>query len=45
MEEEIFICKRCGRPLKDVKSRKIGYGPNCFKKLKPKNKSLIKSEE
>ena len=24
-------CKRCGRPLKSEKSRKIGYGPSCAK--------------
>lgn len=27
-------CIVCGRPLKDPKSRKIGFGPKCAKKLK-----------
>lgn len=25
-------CKRCGKPLKTVKSRLRGYGDECFKK-------------
>jgi hypothetical protein len=41
-EEVNLYCKRCGRPLKDEISRKVGYGPECFKKIKPKNKKIIK---
>ena len=41
-KEVVIYCKKCGRPLKDKKSRKIGYGPNCFKSLKPKNKKVLK---
>lgn len=26
-------CGRCGRPLKDAKSRDRGYGPVCYKKV------------
>lgn len=26
-------CQRCGRELKDAKSRERGYGPKCWKKL------------
>ena len=35
-------CKLCGRPLKGKQSQKLGYGPTCFKKMKPKNKDVIK---
>lgn len=27
-------CVVCGRPLKDLKSREMGFGPKCAKKLK-----------
>ncbi len=30
MENE--ICNRCGRTLKDAKSKERGYGPKCWKK-------------
>jgi len=26
------ICNRCGRTLKDAKSKERGYGPKCWKK-------------
>ena len=38
--QEIY-CKRCGRKLKDEKSKKLGYGPNCIKKENPKNKQIL----
>lgn len=44
MEKEIY-CKRCGRKLKDEISKKIGYGPSCLKKEKPKNKKVIKEKK
>jgi hypothetical protein len=27
--QDLGICKRCGRPLKDENARKIGYGKEC----------------
>lgn len=24
------LCRRCGEPLSDVKSRRRGYGPTCW---------------
>ncbi len=42
-EEQTYIyCKKCGRKLKDKKSQKLGYGPCCFKQMKPKNKKIVK---
>lgn len=34
MEENISkkLCKRCGRELKDNKSKILGFGPVCYKK-------------
>lgn len=26
-------CGRCGRPLKDIRSRDRGYGPVCWQKV------------
>lgn len=34
---ESTTCGRCGRPLKDSKSRVRGYGPVCFKKVQEAN--------
>lgn len=34
---ESTTCGRCGRPLKDSKSRGRGYGPVCFKKAQEAN--------
>lgn len=34
---ESIECGRCGRQLKDVKSRERGYGPVCFKKVQEAN--------
>jgi len=31
--EDINICKRCGRKLKNEKSRQLGYGLSCYKKF------------
>ena len=32
MEEEKVCCVFCGKPLKNLKSKKLGYGPGCYKK-------------
>lgn len=40
--KEFIYCKKCGKKLKDKRSQKLGYGPTCFKQLKPKNKKAIK---
>ncbi|WP_373316031.1 DUF6011 domain-containing protein [Siminovitchia terrae] len=29
-------CSRCGRSLKDTKSRDRGYGPVCYKRFRSK---------
>ncbi len=34
MTEQYIECKRCGRELKEKRSREIGYGPTCAKKIK-----------
>ncbi len=36
---ESTTCGRCGRPLKDSKSRVRGYGPVCFKKVQEANEN------
>lgn len=33
-------CFSCGRPLSDELSIKRGYGPYCYKKKQPKQKSF-----
>jgi hypothetical protein len=33
MEKLSNICKLCGRPLKDLDSRRLGYGPICYEKV------------
>ena len=27
------VCRRCGRPLKNLHSRRRGYGPVCYQKV------------
>ena len=44
----IEVCEKCGRKLKSSKSKEVGYGPICYKKLfgskvKIRNKSVSKS--
>ena len=41
MEEKKVYCLRCGKELKDKDSKKLGYGPNCIKKINPKSKSIF----
>ena len=36
MIEQYIECRRCGRELKDKRSRENGYGPSCIKKLNSK---------
>ncbi|WP_245737060.1 DUF6011 domain-containing protein [Salibacterium qingdaonense] len=31
-------CEKCGRELKDRKSKERGYGPKCWKKMKEAEK-------
>ena len=33
-QKEKVFCQRCGRVLRDEKSRAIGYGPSCLRILK-----------
>ena len=32
---------KLGKCVKDKVSKKIGYGPTCLKKMKPKNKDIM----
>ena len=41
MSEEISICKRCHRKLKDEKSKKLGYGITCYKKVSKRNSLFL----
>jgi anaerobic ribonucleoside-triphosphate reductase len=42
MEKLYDKCQVCGRNLKDPKSRKLGYGEVCHKKvMAPKTKKLF----
>lgn len=41
------FCKKCGRRLKSNESKKLGYGPSCFNRLKmlPKSFTFVLGEE
>ena len=46
--KEFDRCQRCGRKLKNPEHRKLGFGPNCYKKFissRHKKKSIIKVVE
>ncbi|MBO7212434.1 MAG: hypothetical protein J6V44_15745 [Methanobrevibacter sp.] len=32
--EEIIFCNRCGKPLRSDLSKKLGYGPSCYRMWK-----------
>ncbi len=34
-------CKRCHRELKDEKSKQLGYGKICYKKINLQNKNYL----
>lgn len=34
------ICLRCGKKLKSNQSKKLGYGPTCFRKHLKENQKL-----
>lgn len=36
--EEMQVCRRCGRPLKDEHARSIGYGKECQAKAEAEAK-------
>lgn len=38
-------CGRCGRPLKDAKSRDRGYGPVCYKKMQEVDENQMTADE
>lgn len=38
--QEMSVCKRCGRPLKDDDARAIGYGKECLNKAEEEDESL-----
>lgn len=29
----MYVCLKCGRKLKDEKSRDMGYGPICYRRM------------
>lgn len=33
-QDEEILCRRCGRRLKGIKSRELGFGPACYKAWK-----------
>ena len=33
-QDEEILCRRCGRRLRGVKSRELGFGPACYKAWK-----------
>lgn len=35
------ICKRCHRKLKDDTSKKLGFGPICYKKYLQRKKTYL----
>ena len=39
--EQINICKRCHRRLKDNQSTTLGFGPICYKKYLEKQKVYL----
>ena len=36
-KNEHEFCLRCGRKLKNLKAREIGFGPVCLRKIKQEN--------
>lgn len=47
MYKEYEYCKRCGKRLKTLENRLIGYGPVCYKKSRenPVNKRLFSTQK
>ena len=46
MENEYLYCKLCGKKLKSEKSKLLGYGPTCYKKVNQVlSKKLFVEEE
>ncbi len=46
MENNLYTsCLRCGRPLKNKESRKIGLGSTCQKKLKEEFEEANREKE
>lgn len=39
--QEIVYCRRCGRRLIGENSKKLGFGPSCFKQWKKENSHQI----
>ena len=40
-EYKKVLCRKCHRELKDEQSRKLGFGPICYKKYMNKRKSYL----
>lgn len=40
-QEETIFCNRCGKPLKSEMSKKIGYGPSCYRHWKKERSQQI----
>lgn len=45
INQEIKLCKRCHRKLKDGKAIQLGYGPICYSKIKKNKIYLFEMEE
>ena len=41
VNKEFSCCRRCGKKLKKLEYRLIGYGPICYKKIKNSNSKRL----
>lgn len=41
-DKEKVFCKRCGRPLRGLHSRELGYGPSCYSVWKKERSQQLK---
>lgn len=39
--QEKCLCKRCHRPLKDEKSKELGFGKICYQKYASRKKTYL----
>lgn len=40
-EHSVVLCKRCRRKLKDLESKRLGYGKICYAKTIAKNANFL----
>ena len=41
LTDEVIVCRRCHRRLKDDESKKLGYGKICYCKVNLKEKNYL----